>query len=100
MYLPHIVKHITNLECIRLGLKFVFVGLSHDESVIRFYPCLVGGTDTLPSGNAKHVGPTDTLIILHFWVNVKLELAFTPYAVYIPQAKAWGFDGGVLRNKF
>ena len=24
----------------------------------------------------------------------------TPFAVYIPQAKAWGFDGGVLKTQF
>jgi len=57
----------------------------------------VGGTDTLPRGNADYVGPTDIIIIPHFDESVKSFSTTNPYAVYIPQAKAWGFDGGVLK---
>jgi len=59
----------------------------------------VGGTDTLPRGNADYVGPTDIIIIPHFDESVKSFSTTNPYAVYIPQAKAWGFDGGVLKKK-
>ena len=31
-----------------------------------------------------------------FSVNVKFNFSINPYVVYIPQAKAWGFNGGVL----
>ena len=35
VYLPHIVKHIANLDDIRLVLKFEFTGFSHGVSGIR-----------------------------------------------------------------
>ena len=52
--------------------------------------------DTLPSGNADYVRQPDTIIIQHFLMNVKSFLFSNPMPVYIPQAKAWGFNGGVL----
>ena len=49
--------------------------------------------DTQPIGYAGYVRQPDMSIIPHFYVNVKFIFHANPCAVYIPQAKAWGFDG-------
>ena len=55
--------------------------------------------DTLPSGNADYVRQPDTTIIQHFLMNVKSFLFSNSMPVYIPQAKAWGFDNGDLTGE-
>ena len=52
----HVLRVITYLFFIRSAMLFLFFhGLSR---ITPLTPCIVGGTDTLPSGNAMHVGPT------------------------------------------
>ena len=53
--------------------------------------------DTQPCGYAGYARQPDTIIGQHFLMNVKSFLYSNPMPVYIPQAKAWGFDGGVLK---
>ena len=55
------------------------------------------GAGTQPCGYAGYARQPDTIIIQYFLVNVKSFLLSNPMPVYIPQAKAWGFDGEVLR---
>ena len=38
------------------------------------------------------------IIILHFRGVCQVYFSHTSCAVYIPQAKAWGFDGRALRS--
>ena len=58
-----------------------------------FHPLLGRG------GNADTICQPDSISIQHFWVNVKFNFSINPLvSVYIPQAKAWGFDGGVLKT--
>ncbi len=40
------------------------------------------------------------IIILHFRGVCQVYFSHTSCAVYIPQAKAWGFDGRALTSKF
>ena len=58
MHLPHIVKQVTQTDCIRLISELIFIRFHGLSSIKSLAPCTVGGTDTLPSGNAVHVGPT------------------------------------------
>ena len=55
--------------------------------------------DTQPCGHAGYARQPDIIIIQHFLMNVKsFLLSNLRFPVYIPQAKAWGFDGGVLNT--
>ena len=97
---PHIVKHIAEFYRIRLILNLELVRFSHGISGIRRLSASKWEASTLPRGNAWNACQPDIIIIRHFLSNVKFVFPINPFAVYIPQAKAWGFDGGVLRNGF
>ena len=51
---------------IAFGTKEFKIESKHGISVIRFLLLISGWADTLPSGNADYVCPTDTNIIVFF----------------------------------
>ena len=96
---PHIVKHVAKLDRIRLILKFVFAGFSHGISRITLlFATTSEETSTWsPRDYAESDSfQRDTIIILHFLWEYQVYFLIGCFAVYIPQAKAWGFDGRVL----
>ena len=63
---PHIVKHVAQLDRIRLRLKFVFTGFSHGISRITFLSTTTSEESTEPKDDALYaIFQRDTLIILH-----------------------------------
>ena len=78
----------------------LFKDLHGGPSGIRYLSPTKWEADTSPSGNASYACQPDTIIILHFDRNVKSFLQVNLMAVYIPQAKAWEFDGRMLKTHF
>ena len=104
---PHIVNHIANLYRVRLVLKFELVRFSHGPMRYQVFISFPSERQThCLRDNGWNVSfQPDTIIISHFcfYVNVKCSKCqmyfrnINPMPVYIPQAKACGFDGGVLK---
>ncbi len=71
MHAMQIVYQIAYLYQIRLMRELVFVGFHGLSSTKHLFPSK-GEADTLLRSNAWNVCQLDTLIILHFFLNVKL----------------------------
>lgn len=90
MNLPHIINHITNLNRVRLVLKFKLVRFSHGISHITpFYPLSVGWQTRHQAAALIMFASVIVLIIPQFYTIVKSFFDTTIGGVYIPALKVY-----------